>query len=180
MPLPSPSRHPSRPVGLHPAPGATKDHWPKASGRSSIKNPACRALRVRSVGHEAHHLRRRHPLQALVIGALRDGFGWFPAVAATADAYAASREFAADAEAARRCGAEALVSALGKCRHSAMTVEPSGAPGFADLAQTRLKRLTGRVTAPSFPAPARVWLQSAILTLVCSGLGAVACGAAVR
>lgn len=130
--------------------------------------------------HEAHHLRRRHPLQALVIGALRDGFGWFPAVAATADAYAASREFAADAEAARRCGAEALVSALGKCRHSAITVEPSGAPGFADLAQTRLKRLTGRVTAPSFPAPARVWLQSAILTLVCSGLGAVACGAAVR
>ncbi len=130
--------------------------------------------------HEAHHLRRRHPLQALVIGALRDGFGWLPAVAATADAYAASREFAADAEAARRCGAEALASALGKCRNSTMTVEPSGAPGFTDLAKSRLERLTGRDGGPRLPTPTRAWFQCAILTLACSGLSVVACGAAVR
>lgn len=130
--------------------------------------------------HEAHHLRRRHPLQALIIGALRDGFGWVPAVAATAEAYAASREFAADAEAVRGCGAETLASALLKCRDAAVILEPSGTPAFTDLAERRLERLAGGDGGSRLPTPARAWLQSAILTLVCSGLGAVACGAAVR
>ena len=130
--------------------------------------------------HEAHHLRRRHPLQALVIGALRDGFAWFPAVAATAEAYAASCEFAADAAAVRGCGTEALASALGKCRSSTMTVEPSGAPAFTDLAERRLERLAGGSGGSRLPTPTRAWFQAAILTLVCSGLGVVACGAAVR
>lgn len=132
--------------------------------------------------HEAHHQHRRHPLQTLIIGALRDGFGWVPAVTATADAYAASRGFAADAdaEAARRCGAEALVSALGKCRNVPTVVEPSGVPGFTDLATSRLERLTGTDGGPRLPTPIRAWFRSVILTLVCSGLGVVVCGAAVR
>ena len=130
--------------------------------------------------HEAYHLRSGHSLKALVIGVLREGFGWFPAVAASAETYAAARELAADAAAARRSGTEALRSALLKCQGTQEIAAPFGAPAFTDLVRLRLERLAGcdGVVRPSRPVWA--WLQSAVLTLFCSALGVAACGTALR
>lgn len=130
--------------------------------------------------HEAYHLRARHPLKALVVGVLLDGFGWFPAVSASARAYAAARELDADAAAARRCGREALRSALMKCQGRAATTAPFGAPAFTDLARLRLERLAGSEGTAALSTPVWAWLQSAILALCCSALGVAACGAAPR
>lgn len=130
--------------------------------------------------HEAHHLRSGHPLKALVVGVLRDGFGWFPAVSASAKTYAAARELAADAAAARRCGTDALRAALTKCQGMPVIAAQFGAPAFTDLARLRLERIGGGGGAAALPTPVWAWLQSAVLTLFCSALGVAACGTALR
>lgn len=130
--------------------------------------------------HEAYHMRSRHPLKALVVGVLRDTFGWFPAVSASAATYAAVRELAADAHAARCCGTEVLRSALVKCGEPLAIVPSFGAPAFTDLMRLRLERLGERDGAASLTVPAWVWLESAVLALLCLALGAAACGTALR
>lgn len=130
--------------------------------------------------HEAYHLRSGHPLKALVIGVLREGFGWFPAVAASAETYAATRELAADAEAVRRSGTEALRSALMKCQGTQEIAAPFGAPAFTDLVRLRLERLAGCDGVVPPLRPVWAWLQSAVLALFFSALGVAACAAAPR
>lgn len=130
--------------------------------------------------HEACHLRSRHPLKAVVVGVLRDAFGWFPAVSASAATYAAARELAADANAARYCGKEVLRSALLKCGEAPAVAAPFGAPAFTDLMRLRLARLGESGGACVLSAPTWAWLQSAVLALLCSALGAAACGTALR
>lgn len=136
------------------------------------------------IHHELHHFQRRHPLRALLVAALQDGFGWLPAVVAAARTYEIARELAADAASERGSVPGALRTALEKCLADTCEVLPRGqhapVPAFTDVARVRLARLNAedpvRVPVP----PVSAWLQTAAMALVAWGLGAAACSAALR
>ena len=64
------------------------------------------------LAHEDHHRRRRDPMRLVTLRVLAEAFYFLPALAASAERYAALAEVAADAAAVRNAGRPAVAGAL--------------------------------------------------------------------
>ncbi len=103
--------------------------------------------------HEAAHVRLGHPRLLVVCGAIAAACGRFPPVRRAWEGLRRELEAAADDEAARVVGTEALVSALVRAVRLVGSEAPPMAPGFmgAEHLRWRIARLEHPGPAPPWP-----------------------------
>jgi hypothetical protein len=119
------------------------------------------AERAAVLAHEAHHARRRDPLQLLVARALAEGLFFLPAVRRLPERYAALAELAADRAATAGAGRRALASAL-------LAFDEYPSPAAVGIAPERVEHLLGH--RPRWELPTLL-LLGALATI--AALGAV-------
>ena len=132
--------------------------------------------------HECAHLRRADPIKVLVAGALRDGFGWLPAVTVLLQGFEEAKEFAADAWAAAGSSPRTLARALVKVLLDGSYVLPPtvAAAPFTGTAEARLAYLIeGRPPALALPGW-RALVGSAGLSLLLWGVLLGSCVLSLR
>ena len=123
--------------------------------------------------HEAAHVRLGHPRLLVVCGAIAAAYGRFPPVRRAWEGLRRELEAAADDEAARVVGTEALLSAL---IHVAMLVgheTPAVAPGF--MGAEHLRWRIARLERPGSTAPWPTALVGSAAVATGTAMALVAC-----
>lgn len=123
--------------------------------------------------HEVAHVRLGHPRLLVVCGAIAAAYGRFPPVRQAWDGLRRELEAAADDEAARVVGTEALLSALVQVALLVRREAPVVAPGF--MGAEHLRWRIARLEHPGSPAPWPTALVGAAAAVAAAAMALVGC-----
>jgi len=123
--------------------------------------------------HEAAHVRLGHPRLLVVCGAIATAYGRFSPVRQAWNGLRRELEAAADDEAARVVGTEALVSALVQVALVVGRETPAVAPGFDGTEHLRWR--IARLEHPGSPAPLPTVIVGTAAVAAASAMALVAC-----